>query len=411
MAETPTPAATSQPTETGSDNLGRLSEIFGDDAGSQDTAEPTQATAVADEPVESQEDEGDAAVSDETESGDDESSLLPNEDESDFSDDVYSRYAAHFKKTHGIEIDINDPKDRTLLRENILRGQALARQKSEEKTGDADEAVPVDETQPQTAQPTQETPEQIQEFISNIGRYAEKRVRPEVAQVFANEFFKSVWPKEVAEGKLKITPETSVNLTKAFMKFGVLMMNDTLPDILQSYLPKLMGAQYPMLGDIHESRIEESAIDQLESMKDRSGQPLYGDLDDLVESGAIARVMKENPQIREMKWKDPKSGKLLGPVEQAVYRQKFAIRLARADVRGGKGADVKGLVKSAVEAGKKQASNAQRRAANGRLSPGESQGHFSKGATERDAFLTDLVAGGESKLSVAAKQAERGRGK
>jgi hypothetical protein len=301
---------------------------------------------------------------------------LPSEEERDFTEDVYERAAAHYSKTLKVELDPNDPAHRALLRENILRGQALARQSQAAETESEEEAGKEEAAKTQTEETPQVLAQQRADYLKRIDDYAQTRIVPEVAQEIAKEFLTVLWPAEMKAGKLKVTPELATGLTKFLTKFGVMLLHNEVPTMMDSYVPGVVNSAFPMIGRVHNEAVMGQALEDMAGEKNSAGQLLYPALEERANDGTIARVRKENPWLNEIKPRG-KDGRIVSdPVQIAKYQLAAAMKIVG-------GANPREIAK-AVETGKQQNRKAEQTKRLGRLATGESKGQFGKATTPED---------------------------
>lgn len=374
-----------------SEAVGSLADILGqpETLGAQDTtpeagvSEATGATetdvAVAEPPEEGQE----APPTDESE-------LAPTEAETDYSDEVYQRFAQHFNKqfklTPDQQLNPENPLHRQLLREIIQRGEDFRRLQAQAVTEPVPEQ-PAEEAEPEPA-PQPETPEQVMQFMQSVDRFAESRVRPEVAKVFLGDFLTALWGDKGQKLAASASPEAAKQFTKGMMKFGYLFLNDALPEILQQYVPQLLGTSYPGFERVTQDAVFEAALENVSAAVDPNGEPLYPELDELLDNESFDAVYQANPWLRDHRFAD-RNGRLLHPVEQEQRRLEMAIALARGQRPPAE------MLQQAVETGRQQVRRQQQQAGAGRLAPGESSGGFEQAGDEADKVLKGMAQFGD----------------
>jgi len=350
-----------------------------------------EAAAVAEEPEvgESQQEvegtEGEAPTEEVEAAEFEESDLFPQEGETDYSDAVYARFADHLKRTKGFEFDLKNPKDRFALKEIIDRGNALRQQREAQAATEEEEAErETEEAKPQQAQPQQQSQvsaEQVQQLLQIADQTAQAMLRPEVADAFTEETMKA-W-------KIEDPKQRAVAWTKAMTKFGLLLVNDALQNLFVPKLPEVLNAD-PVMARVYASAIREEALDRVQAMTEKqTGKPLYSDLEELINSGAIEKAKRENPDIQSAQYQDARTGKPLGPIENQMRRIVLLAKLARGERVNPE------LMKQAVQKGKQQVKKAQAVAAASKLAPGESKGAFQT-QTPEDRMKDGLFGGGSS---------------
>ncbi len=323
----------------------------------------------------------------------DESQLAPEEGEMDYADEVYTRYAKHYSNQWKIPLNPEDPATRLLLREVIQRGENFRRLQAEAEATQAEAETVEESADEPAAAAALETPEQVQAFLKAVDQFVEPRVRPEVAQSFLADFMQALWPDQWKKMAGKVSPEVSRQFTKGMMKFGYLFLNDALPEILESYVPGMMGRAYPGFERVSQDAVFEQAYDAVAGKTSADGRPVYPELDELVDNDAFDVVYDANPWLRDHRFAD-KNGRLLHPVEQEARRLEVAIALARGQRLAPE------LLKQAVEKGKQQVKRAQNQAALGKLAPGESRGEFGQVDSDSDALMKGMYQFGDRERAV-----------
>jgi len=325
----------------------------------------------------------------------DESSIFPQDGETDFADSVYARAAEHYSKQWNARFDPNDPKDRSVLRELIQRGQRIAELQNAQPAEDAaDESA---ETGDETAQPSAETPEQVQQFLNRTLEYAGKMVRPEVASAFAKQFISALYGPKEAE---KISPEGAAKFTQTMTFGAMLVMNDLLPQVIPKLIGSYVEQNFPMLGDIHSSSLEQRAIKEL-STAQKAGQPLYPGLDKLISNGTIESVYTENPELRGGQFYDVKTGHQLSPLDNKKRELQVVYAIAR-----GKQVNP-ALLKQVAETSQQKGIQANRNANAGKLAAGESKGAFPPAGNYFDTLIKRASESPEARFSKAAAADDR----
>ena len=333
-----------------------------------------------------------AETVDDTESGGegdgeefDESAL--GEQDTDFSTDAYARAAAHYSKRAGKTLDPNDPGDRWILREMMLRGQKIKAMNAEEETPEEETPAQPKAEETAPAAPAKPTVEQIKARVAEAKQYAKSQVVPEVAMDFTSSVMKpmveAIWPGKGYGEKLQITPEIAGAFTEAMTAFGAMAIADALPAIIGA-VPQAVVNGDPMMARVRDMAVRESAIDEILDARSKAGGPAYPDFEKLVESGEIKRQMASD-ELKNAVF-DSKD-----PYKNLVAKLKFAYRLAKNQP-----VDV-GALEKAGERGRQQAQERARRVAAGRLPPGSSRS--GPGAPGGSKLLNDIVGGGGSRFS------------
>jgi hypothetical protein len=318
------------------------------------------------------------------------------EQDTDFSAAAYARAAAHYSKQAGKTLDPNDPGDKFLLRELMLRGQRIkALQALEEEPEETAETKPaVEETKP-AGPPAKPTIEQIKQQVAQARAYAKSQIVPEIAMDFAKSVMgpmvEAIWPGKNYGDKLSITPEIASAFTEGMSTFGAMMVADALTQIWPE-IPKAVTAGDPMMARVRDMAVRESAVDEILGAMNKQGQPAYPDFDRLVENGSIKRIMNSDDLKNAVfEAKDP--------YKNLVAKLKFAYRLAKNQP-----VDVAALEK-ATERGREQAEERARRVGAGRTPPGSSRS--GPGAPGGSSLMKDILGGGGSKFGRLLESARK----
>ena len=372
-----------QPTSDGADRAAEDTSVA--DA---DLAPEGEETAEGAEEAEGASEEEGAEGSEE-ESGETEFELT--EQDSDFSDNAYTRAAEHYSKQFGKTLDPNDKADRAILRELIQRGQRIKALQSEEapeeetEEAEAGDKGKTEEVKP--AQPVKLTVEQIKERVQQARKYAGDSLVPEVSLDFAQSFVKALWGDKAPQLK----QEQADEITKAFSTFGSLLIADAIPHILGAVPTAVMNG-VPMMRNVVDMASREAAVDEVLGITNKGGQPAYPEFEKLVESGAIRKAM-QGPELKDAVFsRDPQ--------KNLVAKLKIAYKLAK-----GQGVDVEALEK-ASKAGRASEQERARRVAAGRTPPGSSRGGAAGPATASN-FIGRLVSGSGSKFARAIAESHK----
>lgn len=295
----------------------------------------------------------------------DESQLYaPENVQTDFNEDAYSKAAKHWSKQFGREFDPSAPADRAILRELMARGQKISQLQSapaEPEAEEASEEAAAEETQPQV-----DAPEQVQKFMDGVNKLAKELIRDEVTLPWVKGFVGSLFGEKVASN---LSPEQSKAFAQQAIAGQMLILNDVLPRILESYLPKWADNSFPLLKDMHSTQIEQRALADLGKERDKSGRPLFAEIQKFKDSGALAKVLDAYPWLANGTFKDSK-GRPLSALENRKYILGAAYKIAR-----GESASPEAL-SAIAEKGKQQAARASEVAAASKLTAGESKGAF-----------------------------------
>lgn len=368
-----------------------------DEQGEETQSEET-ATEEGGEEASTEEGESEQA---EEEAEQEETELSIDESERDYSQAAYEKAAAHYAKTLGLkveDVDLNNPLIRGLLKENMDRGRAIAAMKREEAEAETKGKTETEEgTEKPGAtqtQPSKPTPEQIKKFTQDAAIVAKAHLVPEVAMHVATRFTKALWPNEDLP---ELTQEQANDFTLALSEMFWMQLEDALPAILGQSRQSLSAD--PVFGAVEAQTINARALEQMDSLKDKtSGKPLYPDLEQLVESGAIKKVLQANPQVLKLTAGDGRN-----PVANQLLRYQTAYKIAR-----GESVNLQ-TVSTAVQTGKKQAEDRAKKIASGRVSSGKPTGGFNKGQSDVQKLVSELTGGSGSKFSAAVAASRRSR--
>jgi len=324
----------------------------------------------------------------------DESSIFPQDGETDFADSVYQRAAEHYSKQFNVTLSPTDPTHRALLKEIIERGQKIASSQAttDEVVDEPGESDAVEQP------PAVDTPEDEQKFLDRTYEYAGKMIRPAVANVFAKNVLTALFGSDAAKD---MKPEGAVRFTQALTHGWMLMANDMLPQLIPNLIKGYVGDNFPMLADMHSDTIQQRAIKDLSATKDKStGQLRYPGLNKMLESGAIESVYAENPELRGGQFYDPKTGKPLSALDNRKRELHVVYMMAR-------GQQVNpALLQQVAEKGKQRAQEAQRNARAGNLAAGESKGAFPAGGDYFDELLAHDSNSPRNRWAAAVKPSE-----
>lgn len=390
---------------SGEETEGAEQETQGEEEATEEEAEETAT-----------EEEGESTEEAEEEAEQEETDLSIDESDRDYSDAAYKKAADHYARTKKIELNPEDPAHRALLKEIMDRGEALKRQRTEKEEADAakkatEEAAPKAEEQPTRKPPTAE---EIKAFTDNARTVAKSRIVPEVAMHVASELVPAlsmlIWPqmfnddgslteqaKEQEFGLPKITQARATRLAEVLSAFSWMQLEDQLPAILAQNRQSLSGD--PVFGQVEQHTINAQAFEQMDGMKDKTtGKKLYPDIEQMVESGTLRKVLTDNPEISKLKAGDGRDR-----VANQLLRYQTAYKIAR-----GESVNLQ-TVSTAVNTGKKQAETRAKKIASGRVSSGKPSGGFSKGPSQVQQVVSDITGGSGSKFSAAVAAAKKVR--
>lgn len=321
---------------------------------------PAESEEAAEPATEESADEADAAEQDEP--AEEESELTIAESDRDYSQAAYAKAAKHYSKTHGVQLNPEDPTHRVLLKEIMDRGRALDEQRAAREAEEAKTKPDEGKEEAKTAQPAKLTPEQIKAGIESVQQIAKSRVVPEIAMHVTNRFVKALWPGQEVE----VSQEQANDFTSALHEFFLMALDDAAPALSGMVNNNL--AQDPTWGAVRTEAIRANAFEHLDSLKDSSGNQLYPDMEQMAAAGTLKAVVQANPWIQNVI-----AGNGKDPVKNYAEQMKAAYKIAR-------GERTVEQVKSAVQTGKKQATETAKKVAASRVAPGTPRGGFSQPA-------------------------------
>lgn len=348
--------------------------------------EETQGGASADEQVavlDPQEEQDPAAAeetpAEEAETTDEEESALTIDDgDRDYSDALYKRAAAYYSKKYGMELDPANASHRAMLRDRL---EELDKANQPAATPEK-EALPDEPGKPAEEPAAAEAPlteEQIVQRYDNVSQWAESQVVPAVADKLAttllNTIVKGLWPDRDKDAPaLKPSPETSAALTKVLMGGVAMAVGNLLPVIMKG-VPDAVNQAYPQLGTMHDLRIDEAAFEMVGEEKGPKGTPAHPLLQELVDSGALARALKAY------------DGKTFD--RDPVKNRAEKIRMAYLKASGERANPA--ALATAARKGAQVTEKANQRAAAGRMTPGGSKGTFAQPRPDAGRNLMDAL--------------------
>jgi hypothetical protein len=345
-------------------------------------AEESQSSA-GEEPGASADEQGQSVESDGAQAGEasesEESYQLPDEQSKDWPLEEIEKFGLN-RYGYTKEEIAGDPRLRNSLRDQLNSAILINKQKQaeveseEEPTLEEDEAVaqnqPVDQAQAR------------QQYFQNLERFVTQNTDKDVAEQFAKELASVSDPKT---GKLD-----GMKLATTFGKFGVNLINTALPVLLKSAIAQL----YPELDNIYAHNSDQlnrpMYQEQWTKVKDSdpnfANLPAYGTPEFRQWSWENAQKI---PNFQQMTFVDDK-GKPLSKEQTAYAKYNLLAKI-------GSGQRVtSSVVKEAVETGKKQAQEAQRKRLAGNLGAGQSKGKFAAAQTGNDDIFGKV---GEVQLS------------
>lgn len=294
----------------------------------------------------------------------DEEFQLPSEDEVDFTDDVYKRYA----KKHNIDESlIENPSVRNLLKAQIQNDRYLAQQEQErDDFAQEEELLGEDEQEEEAPQPlVQGSPEwqaQRKAYFDTLDRMAAEVTSPDMAEAFGVALMKA-WgiEKPTKADMARVAP-----LAQTYTKFGINLMATALPKLL----PGLMNNAVPGLSKAME-RLE--CADAWDNLRDST--PEFAEMPDFGTHEfrqMMNQVLNKHPYLEYAVFRDPRTGRPLDSSRNTLAKYK-----AVAQIAAGRQLNPR-IVQQAVQTGKAIANRANQTRANGKLGGGQSKGAFQK---------------------------------
>lgn len=296
---------------------------------------------------------------------------LPSEQERDYSDDVYARYAKRMNRT--LEDVESDPALKRFIKSKIDTDIFAEQQKQEraklvaelEQLKAKANAFVADEEGTEADGTTPTTPEeQRTQYLQRLDKFADEVTDPEMAKQFALEYYKVWGIAEPSEEDMKrIGP-----LVKAYTKGVVNIMNTVAPRLLQSW----MESTYPGVNENWERGTYQRAWEAVRAADERfKALPNYA-TDEF--RSLMHKVAEIQPEFENMVFTD-KRGRPLSKFENAKAQYRLAALIA-----AGQNPQVKPeVVKAAIEKGKAQAQAAERKKELGKITgAGQSKGTFAE---------------------------------
>jgi len=277
---------------------------------------------------EANDDEGPAAEEEaaEEEAAEEETELSIDENDRDYSDAAYKKAADHYARTKKIELDPQDPAHRALLKEIMDRGEALNRQRQEAERQPDKAATGEGGARPGEYSRPAPSAEEIRVFTENAAKVAKARLIPEIAMHVTTSYVKALNPGHDFDEE-PISQEVANNFTAALSEFFWMQLEDALPVLLGQSRQSLSAD--PVFGQVEAQTIGAQAFERMDHMKGKDGRPLYPDLEEMVESGALKKALDANPQIAKMKAGDGRN-----PIANQLLRFRTAYALARKTAPG-----------------------------------------------------------------------------
>ena len=244
-----------------------------------------------------------------------ETDLLPSEQEREYPDSVYARYAKRFNLT--LE-DVNaNPAIRQMLKAKIdsdvyIKSLEDQRRATEAQTQVEDE---VDETPEQTA--TQPTPEQ---FFAELDKIAEQVTDPKMAETFMSDLVRAYGAEPTPEDM-----KNAMAVTKAFTKGALNLMNTVVPQMIAAHFSQTLEQSYPGFSETWERSTYQRAWEAVKSTdKNFAKLPDYNSPQF---TEMIQKVVKMHPEFERLQFTD-KKGKPLSRYENAMAQYRLAASIA-----------------------------------------------------------------------------------
>jgi hypothetical protein len=248
-----------------------------------------------------------------------ETDLLPNEQEREYPDSVYERYAKRFGKT--LEDVKADESFRQLLKAKIDSDVYV--KSLEEKMRAATEAPQLENQEDETENVPQETktPEQVQaEFFTQLDKIAEQVTDQKMAETFMSDLVRAYGAEPTPEDM-----KNAMAVTKAFTKGALNLMNTVVPQMVNSMISQAMEQHFPGFGETWERSTYQRAWDSVKTSDKR-----YATLPDYNSpkfTEMIQKVVKAHPEFERLQFTD-KAGKPLSRYENAMAQYRLAASIA-----------------------------------------------------------------------------------
>lgn len=390
------------PAETSGED--RINDLLG---GATATVDPTELAepAVGDTPVDGGEqtdqqevehpEETEQPAEGEPEEGEPEEGTEPAEEEdfeqqleTDYSERAYAKAAEHWAK-RGVTLDPAKEGDRALIKDWLDRGRdARDARAAQEATQETDEETPAEET---PAAPAARTPEQVRaqtlQTWKESQQYAKDTYDPEISKESLMPFISAVadifWDGKGEAIAARMTTERIAALSNAIRPAIAMELAAALPSIYQG-VPGMLQHD-PVFGSVHEFALKERVIDELSTAVGQNNQPLYPNLERLLESDAIKKALN-GPELKNVVLDRD-------PYKNLIARTKLAYKIAnneRVDVKA---------VERAAKRGREQEQERQRRVASGKTPPGRSTSGSAGGLPGSSNFMQRMVGNTGSKFS------------
>jgi hypothetical protein len=313
-----------------------------------------------------------------------ESDWLPDEQQKVFPDEVLAKYAARYGRT--LEQLQADPQLKQLIQDKINSDIFIQQQKQQQEVEElVGKPTPGEQEAEQAAATAATTPEQRAQWLENL---VTQSVDPKAVEQFGYNFLvaagidpKDPASKEVLAGAGKIG--------KALTLGAADLLTTLLPNVLPQFLPNVIEQQYPKFGEMHGRTLYQLAWENVRASKPEfANLPEYG-------KGLGPLLEKAQTSIPNF---DQIASRITGtPYERAVT----LYTLLAGHAAGEKVTPA--AVKQALDAGKKQARDAERsRAAGKMLGAGQSTKQFA-GQSPGEEFKSMIEEYNASQLSTPIK--------
>ncbi len=370
--------ATIDPTELAEPAVGDTPVDGGDQADEQEVEHPAE-----EQPTEETSEDG------ETEEGEEpaEEEDFEQELETDYSERAYAKAAEHWAK-RGVTLDPAKEGDRALIKDWLDRGRdARDARAAQAATEENEEETPAEEVPAATTR----TPEQIRaqtlQTWKESQQYAKETYDPEISKESLLPFVMAVadvfWDGKGEAIAARMTPERIAALSNAIRPAIAMELAAALPSIYQG-VPQMLQND-PVFGSIHESALKERVIDELSAAVGPNNQPLYPNLERLLESDLIKKAL-DGPELKNVVLDR-------NPYKNLVARVKLAYKIAnneRVDVKA---------VERAAKRGREQEQERQQRVRAGKTPPGRSTSGGGGALPGSSSFMQRLAGNTGSKFS------------
>jgi len=219
--------------------------------------------------------------------------------------------------------------------------------------------------EPESEQPAAGEPLRFEQMFAKALDYAPQAITREGSKAFADATMTGLQAlnEAIESGDETAIAKAQDSYAQTQYAFALLAVQDA-----------LAGMRDSRRSEIDQRLVEREGINAtyVKARETLTQDPAYSDVAEMFKTGEFKKVLSEYPEISTKQFRGP-DGKPLNQLQNAVEQYKFAVRLAR----GGKTQRPTQAVKQALETGRKQATQAQNRAATGTRLGGRGTGEIS----------------------------------